>query len=463
MQKASKYIATATILLLAVLLLIWLIGGVGVAYAATADNNSFVLYDLQKDSKFNEDLYPEKKDDYSLDMITIGESANDELFVYVYQPSGKSADLRATSINISNEYKPKKLSFRNYKLTFCNSYKTLYKYKVDDFQVEDKRTRYYDIPSIYRAWNKDYGDAETGNDNTISEVPYGVNRIFEMSYKDGEYTVTAVPTNTIEVVAKYVGFVRYKDGYKLFTDSACDSHFVAFSTDIPIEKLHSADIYFCTQSLYYHERFGRVEVKFGKITDTYISVEDSESLRYEPSGWFNVGTINRDRIQTVDDFIENEDFTSIFECGLFNVVTTSKLTQEGKENLQKCDWLIRFFDSSYSDTLYYNSATHEKYAEELSCTIVSDVSILRLEGISNGSEFNLGVVDNKQSGSLDPINDWTVTVTGTGKNWLRILKIVLVILAFIVFVLLAVWLVRTVVVPAKRVGRAVKSIKNKRK
>ena len=104
MQKASKYIATIILLLLAIIVIFSpLVGGVGTAHAsATTDNNyTYVLYDLQKDSKFNELDYPEKTDDYSLQVIQIAESVDDELFVYVYQPSGKTADLRATSINIS--------------------------------------------------------------------------------------------------------------------------------------------------------------------------------------------------------------------------------------------------------------------------------------------------------------------------------------------------------------------------
>ena len=45
-----------------------------------------------------------------------------------------------------------------------------------------------------------------------------------------------VDIETITITDKFVGFVRYKDGFKLYV-GACDSHFVAFNTDKPIDKL----------------------------------------------------------------------------------------------------------------------------------------------------------------------------------------------------------------------------------
>ena len=55
-----------------------------------------VVYD-----NFNAWEYPANATDYSLSVIQIAESAAGELFVYVYQPSGAVADLRATCINMT--------------------------------------------------------------------------------------------------------------------------------------------------------------------------------------------------------------------------------------------------------------------------------------------------------------------------------------------------------------------------
>ena len=69
--------------------------------AAEAVSHSNVLDDLSKDSKFNPADYPAKADDYSLQVIQIAEGTNGELFVYVYQPSNDTKDLKAAKINMS--------------------------------------------------------------------------------------------------------------------------------------------------------------------------------------------------------------------------------------------------------------------------------------------------------------------------------------------------------------------------
>ena len=78
-------------------------GGVATVHAATSANVVYtnVLDDLKKDSGFKPSNYPEKADDYSLQVIQLAESSDNELFVYVYQPSGQMKKLSACSINIS--------------------------------------------------------------------------------------------------------------------------------------------------------------------------------------------------------------------------------------------------------------------------------------------------------------------------------------------------------------------------
>lgn len=62
---------------------------------------SGVMEDLKKDTSFKPENYPTKADDYSLHIIQLAESSDKELFVYVYQPSGKAKNFKASSINIS--------------------------------------------------------------------------------------------------------------------------------------------------------------------------------------------------------------------------------------------------------------------------------------------------------------------------------------------------------------------------
>lgn len=55
-----------------------------IAKAESTITYTNVLEDLQRDGSFSKDNYPEKENDYSLQIIQLAESSNKELFVYVY-------------------------------------------------------------------------------------------------------------------------------------------------------------------------------------------------------------------------------------------------------------------------------------------------------------------------------------------------------------------------------------------
>ena len=64
-------------------------------------DRSVVMTDLRKDDEFNVNDWPADSDNYSIDVVTVAESVDGELFVYVYNPSALQKPLYATSINIS--------------------------------------------------------------------------------------------------------------------------------------------------------------------------------------------------------------------------------------------------------------------------------------------------------------------------------------------------------------------------
>lgn len=377
----------------------------GIAFAAEeapAITYTGVLEDLQKDESFDVSAYPAKADDYSLQVIQIAESVNDELFVYVYQPSGKDADLRATSINISIGNNV--LKYINYKLQFMNSHETLFKYKVVGFTVPDIRIRYYDITSIYRAWNKDYGDDKV-DDQPISEVPFSVSKVYAFGVKNGNVVCECVDVETIPVTSKYVGFVRYYGGVSLpwvgVFENDCDSHFVAFSTDKKIDNLLEADVYFVWQSAErWTDRTGGGK-RFGETEEQYRYLTYLQEGYFDGDGWFGCGKHEFKRVQTVNDFLKGENFENVYEKGTFHSTTTTKITEAAKKEIAKQQWVLRFVETEYKDTGSGGWADRH-------WTIVGDVSILRLKFETDGQLYNLGVIDNKQSGSQTPSSDTEV-------------------------------------------------------
>ena len=375
--------------------------------AGATDVYSAVIEDLEKDETFNIDDYPIKEKKYSLEVITIAESENQELFVYVYQPSGT---LQATSINISQGINDN-LKYSNYSLTLLSQNGTLSKYLVNDLEVKSDALRYYDISSIFRAWNEDLGDEKPDGDNTISEVSYEVAKLYTVATVDGVVFYNCIETEVVEIVDKHVGFIRYYGGWLPFGIGwDVDSHYVAFSTNYDIDYLVDAEISYLSRTgtssqLSVPSTFpGYIDPDLHTV---FLTDMDEKTLT---GGGLGAQTGTWKRIESVSDFIANED-----------------LTDETKEELNGMQWVLRFAEYKYSsDPMFYN-------------TEVEDVTILKLTFEVNGEVYSLGVVDNKQSGGLLPDNnmpDWLNTLI----EWL--IRIVLTLIAVVLFVLLFPYIIK---------------------
>lgn len=416
---------------------------------------SGVMEDLKKDTSFKPENYPSKADDYSLQIIQLAESANKELFVYVYQPSGKAKNFKASSINISTTINDS-ISYLNYKLELLNSNGVFYKYKVSGLTVKDESVRYYAISSIYRPFDESI-DKQASGGNTVTEVNYAVNKQYCFGEINGKPYVNCVDIETIVVTDKFVGFVRYPDGFKLYV-GACDSHFVAFNTNKPMDKLLEADVYYTTQeySSSWAAFVGENET-FGDKADKYAYLKYTDKVEHTGGGWF-AGTYKWDRIQTVDDFIKNEDREQIFSGAIIDVKVSSKLTDAALNELKGKKWVLRFTETDYS--MWTGQGSYGTFS-----TIVGDVTILRLKFETDGITYNLGVIDNKQSGSKDPSNetDIDISLNKRGKMILYLLMLILLIILLapiLPYVLQAiVWIIS---LPFKGISAAVKSAKRRR-
>ena len=418
---------------------------------------SGVMEDLKKDTSFKPENYPSKADDYSLQIIQLAESSDKELFVYVYQPSGKVKDFKASSINISTTINDS-ISYLNHKLELLNSNGVFYKYKVKGLTVKDESVRYYAISSIYRPFDESI-DKQASGGNTVTEVNYAVNKQYCFGEINGKPYVNCVDIETIVVTDKFVGFVRYPDGFKLYV-GACDSHFVAFNTNKPMDKLLEADVYYTTQSYDWSSvPFVGVKETFGDKADKYAYLKYTDKVEHTGGGLF-AGTYKWDRIQTIDDFIKGENRENIYHGAVLDVKTSSKLTDEALSELKGKKWVLRFTETSYSLSGYSTTgSTFESY------TLVGDVTILRLKFEMDGITYNLGVIDNKQTGGKEPSNetDIDISLNKRGKMILYLLMLILLIILLapiLPYVLQAiVWIIS---LPFKGISAAVKSTKRRR-
>ena len=427
---------------------------------------SGVLDDLKKDGSFDENFYPVVANDYSLKMIQIAESVNGELFLYIYQSSGQAKNLNAISINISTTINDA-ISFRNYKVRLLNSSGVFYKYLVTDFTVLTEPTRYYAISSIYRPFDETI-DTQAVNDNKVTEVNYAVNKQYCFSIINGKPFCNVVDIETIVVTDKFVGFVRYMDGFKLYV-GACDSHFVAFDTDKPIDKLLEADVYYTMQKYSYSfVTFVGERHTFGDKSDEYAYLKYTDKVEHSGGGLW-AGTYNWDRIETVEQFIAENDLTqNVYSGAIIDVNVANKITDEGKAALKGKKWVLRFAETSYSLNSGQGSVTSFS-------TLVGDVTILRLKFETDGITYNLGVIDNKQTGSDKPSNEETIKpgINNRGK-WILIAFAVILALILLAPLLptiitfigkMIVWIFKglwwLISAPFKLIGKLIEKIKDK--
>lgn len=419
-------------------------------FTLCAEKTSYtsVLEDLSVDSNFNENDYPENYLDNSIHLIQIAESTSKELFVYVYLPT---PGLEVVSMNMATEKDV--TNVKNYKLKLLSATKTLYKYVVENFTIQSSNTRYYNIVSIFRLFNRVL-DEQPEDGNTITEVAYEVAQLYTFVGTGANTQISRVDTETITITDKYVGFVRYPQDMQLSsgvalslgrTEPGFDSHFVAFNTDRKIDKLLEADVYYTSQTYsHYKETSGFVTVKddevFGNEIETtvhltYNDVGDGTAGKFRTYVWY--------RIQTMEEFMTSVDTTDyLYQGALFNVVEQTKMTPTGKKELQGKDWVLRFAETDYKNT---GSLTPLDIRRE-NWTIVGNVTILRLKFDSNGRIYNLGVVDGKHTSDGIPDNETTTKVEtkidqmkreGKWDDFLEVLKIIgYVLLGVIAFIIL---------------------------
>ena len=352
--------------------LIALISGVGVSYAAT-DNYTNVLDDLRQDSNFNIADYPAVNNDYSLQVIQIAESTDGELFAYVYQPAAKAKMLVATSVNMSLAETAD--GAKLYSLTLLSNAGVFQKYRVNGVKVSSEAKRFYNVISVYRAFNN---VVDGTNSNNVDEIVFEVAQLWAVETDErGAVTYSNRKTDVATILEEYASFIRYRSGYWAIWADGTDGHYVAFTADYDIERLYEAEIYFEQRLVCHHYAgmSGRNTYNYGNYEPKTVTLSDIDKGHVKITG---IGGTKHswERIQRVDDFIKSE----------------SSLPAESKDKIKDKQWVLRFNETQYSKTVQDMSGTYDETYYE-----ISTVAILRLYFETNGTVYNLGVVSNKVS------------------------------------------------------------------
>ena len=115
---------------------------------------------------------------------------------------------------------------------------------------------------------------------------------------------------------------------------------------------------------------------------------------------------------------------------------------------------MRFVETAYE-------TWHGVNARSETTTLVGDVTILRLKFETDGITYNLGTIDNKQTGDRDPVNDEQIEV-GLSKMGKWILGIIALILLLVILMPILPYIAKLIVwiilLPFKLIAAIVKGI-----
>ena len=221
-----------------------------------------------------------------------------------------------------------------------------------------------------------------------------------------------------------------------------------------------ADVFYTKQDYKYVSAMGiKTPETYGDMIEDIAHLNYTQKVTHTGGGLF-AGTYKWDRIETVEQFISETDLTqNVYSGAVINVNVANNISEAAKEELKSKKWVLRFAETSYE--MGTASGTFWRYS-----TIVGNVMILRLKFEFDGIPYNLGVIDNKQSGSGDPINYEKYYVEA--KDWVKILLglvalIVLLIILWPVLPYIFRFIGWIIALPFKGISTIVNGVKKRQK
>ena len=203
-------------------------------------NEISLLDELKLADNFNEENYKELtlnelEENESLDFINVihvGESGTNQLYIYTYQPCYNYIDTTAYQISMSTEYSYNG-DIRNpniYDIELVDKEGVFSKYVVKNFKINRDEYRYYNIVAIYRKLN-DLIDTNIVGGIT-NGIAINVGQQWCYYYSENSIQCEMNTFNTIELTPVLNGTILVDDGADwdnlLLKDKKYSVHFLAF-------------------------------------------------------------------------------------------------------------------------------------------------------------------------------------------------------------------------------------------
>ena len=396
-----------------------LIGAVAAADAVTV--NSTVIDDLSRDPAFDASLYPSLTSGRELSLITIAESLERELILYVYQPYVRST-YYATSVRMSTQVDGDTfVNTTDYTLKCLGHNGVFYKYVVNGYTLSSDEVRNYNIIQLMRNYVQGI-DTPSIYDETINAVPYVVGKQFTFQVVDGVLTNIERGIDVVKITDKYVGFVRIESfvpngagmgiasqDYYLFQDS----HFIAFNCDHPMDRLIEAKVSFFRESL--HKYWGETEFRpaVGSKRIKYLSedVEVTIEKTYSTGIYllnYRTDVYTWNEIQSVDAFFASTNRETIYQGLLSNTTVYNKIGSEQEQIIRDMTWVLNYAQTRSTfqmGILDFGSFDYTAATAKCDFEQITNATILELYFEHDGKTYQLGVVDGEATPSESPVNE----------------------------------------------------------
>lgn len=394
-NKSTKKIYIIAILLAFIVCICTLLQSAGLeAYAAnsTITPSSAVLDDLQTDENFSVFDYPANPEDYSIKVIQVAEDSAGNAYIYTHQPCLNSRLLIATQVNMSFTDSVNDTDL--YTLILIGYTGVFAKYLLIGQADHSSNVRYYNITSVYRGWIKDIDNSASKESmNNISAVSFPVGQLWTVTQNGDDLYYNMTETTVIEITDKYVGYIK-KTAIDmpwwsvLAFNADWKSWYIAFDTDMQIDKLLSATVSYTYFAYYFGLgdkydtglpiTFDIVDIGRKKAEITY---DEKRTFPSSSHPWGSNTKYEFYRIQSVENFLSSEN-----------------INEDRKSNFEGKKWILRFTETCVGTFDFIDSIPLGMVDDK-----IIDTSVLRLEFETEGIHYNLGVVDNKQgAGSNQP-------------------------------------------------------------
>lgn len=362
----------------------------GIRLTFGADIYSDVFDDLRECENFEMADYPsltyeecEAANQPLLQVIQIAESGADELYLYVYEPTASTLDLEARKISMSVEFSKNGADLNPYiyELKLLSSYKTLNKYLVRDFEVNDETYRYYNIVTIYRDYIKEIDEIASGTEDIgENKIGISVGQQWCTYYLNNELVYEMNTFETMNIEIKHTDYFEFSSGIKIGQlVGAFDfglSWFVCFDVEeYIVKRIFDADVNYKIRDKSYSEGLGLDGTPtYGEWSkDLKVTLYEKDIGTYDGGGLFSK-EYKWNRISSSSDFIKNAEEQDI------------NITDECLNGIKNSQWVFSFLETEekyYSGNGSYTVFTYD----------VADIGIMRLHFMDiNNKIYDLGVV-----------------------------------------------------------------------